>query len=80
VSIFGDTFKVKADIRQIESMSAHADYNDLCQYLSILDPGKVKQVFIIHGEPDAQDEFRDKLIRKGFLDVIIPDRHETYGL
>lgn len=80
VSIFGDIFKVKADIRQIESMSAHADYNDLCQYLSILDPGKVKQVFIIHGEPDAQDEFRDKLVRKGFLDVIIPDRGETYGL
>lgn len=80
VTIFGDLFRVRADIRQIESMSAHADYNDLCQYLSILDPTKVKRVFVVHGEPDVQDEFREKLLRKGFKDVVIPVAHETFKL
>jgi metallo-beta-lactamase family protein len=80
VTIFGDLFKVRADIRQIESMSAHADYKDLCQYLSNQEPDEVKRVFVIHGEPESQEAFREKLIRKGFLDVVIPDRHETYGL
>lgn len=80
VNIFGDVFKVRADIRQIESMSAHADYNDLCHYLSILEPGNVKRVFVIHGEPDVQDEFRERLLRKGFKDVVIPEPHESFHL
>ena len=80
VSIFGDMFRVRADIRQIESMSAHADYNDLIQYLSILDPGKVKRVFIVHGEPDIQVVFRERIILKGFKDVVIPEPHETFSL
>ncbi len=80
VNIFGDMFRVRADIRQIESMSAHADYNDLIQYLSILDPENVKRVFVVHGEPDVQDEFRERIIRKGFRDVVIPEPHETFSL
>lgn len=80
VTIFGDLFRVRADIRQIESMSAHADYNDLCQYLSILDPGKVKRVFVVHGEPEVQEAFREKLLLKGFKDVVIPFKHETFSL
>lgn len=80
VTIFGDIFKVRADVRQIESMSAHADYNDLCQYLATQEPGKVKRVFVVHGEPDVQDDFRVKLLQKGFRDVVIPNRNETFGL
>jgi metallo-beta-lactamase family protein len=80
VTIFGDVFRVRADIRKIESMSAHADYKDLCQYLSTQEPDEVKRVFIVHGEPDSQLAFRDRLIKKGFLDVVIPERHETFGV
>jgi len=80
VNIFGSMFRVRADIRQIESMSAHADYNDLIQYLSILEPEKVKRVFVVHGEPDVQVEFRERVIRKGFRDVVIPEPHETFNL
>jgi metallo-beta-lactamase family protein len=80
VTIFGDPFTVRADIRIIESMSAHADYNDLCQYLSVQDPNEVKRVFIIHGEPDAREAFSDRLLKKGFKDVVIPKERETHGL
>ena len=76
VTIFGERFPVKADIYEIKSMSAHADYNDLCQYLSTQNPDEVKQVFIVHGEPESQDAFRDRLLKKGFQDIIIPGLHE----
>jgi len=76
VTIFGERFPVKADIYEIKSMSAHADYNDLCQYLSTQNPYEVKQVFIVHGEPESQDAFRDRLLKKGFQDIIIPGLHE----
>jgi metallo-beta-lactamase family protein len=80
VGIFGSQYNVKADIAVLDSMSAHADYNDLCQYLSCQDAQEVKRVFIVHGEPDVQVEFKRRLIKKGFLDIEIPELHQEFGL
>jgi metallo-beta-lactamase family protein len=80
VTIFGERFPVKADIRTIESMSAHADYNDLCQYLSTQEPKDVTRVFVVHGEPSSQEAFKDRLQNKGFQDIVIPALHQTFRL
>ncbi|MDR1983989.1 MAG: MBL fold metallo-hydrolase [Prevotellaceae bacterium] len=80
VRIFGEKFKVKADIEEINSMSAHADYGDLSQYLACQNYNLTKKVFIVHGEPKVQQEFKIKLIRKGFYDVVIPELHQSFGL
>ncbi|MDR2466454.1 MAG: MBL fold metallo-hydrolase [Prevotellaceae bacterium] len=80
VKIFGDTFRVRADIREINSMSAHADYNGLSQYLACQYPDEVKQIFVVHGEPEVQSEFARRLERKGFRRVTIPSLHESFSL
>ena len=80
VGIFGSQYAVKADIKTIDSMSAHADYNDLCQYLSCQDQNEVKRLFIVHGEPTVQLEFKKRLLKKGFKDVEIPERHQEFGI
>jgi metallo-beta-lactamase family protein len=80
VRIFGTPFAVKADIVTLNSMSAHADYNDLCQYLSCQDCNDVKRVFIVHGEPEVQREFGRRLVKKGFRDIEIPQLHQEFGL
>jgi metallo-beta-lactamase family protein len=80
VGIFGSEYAVKATVNTIDSMSAHADYNDLCQYLASQNPREVKQLFVVHGEPEVQEEFKSRLIKKGFQDVIIPELHEMFGL
>ncbi|MDR0426984.1 MAG: MBL fold metallo-hydrolase [Dysgonamonadaceae bacterium] len=80
VTIFGKPFNVKADINTIESMSAHADYNDLSQYLACQNPSDVKRIFIVHGEPEVQINFKKRLRKKGFLDIEIPKQHQTFGL
>lgn len=80
VTIFGKSFEVKADIQSIDSMSAHADYHDLSQYLANQDPTEVKRVFIVHGEPNVQEEFKRRLLKKGFRDVEIPTIHQEFGL
>jgi metallo-beta-lactamase family protein len=80
IGIFGDHYAVKADIVSLNSMSAHADYNDLSQYLSCQHAGEVSRVFIVHGEPDVQIEFKKRLLKKGFLDVEIPECHQEFGL
>ncbi len=80
IGIFGERRVVKADIQTIDSMSAHADYHDLSQYLACQTPQEMKQIFVVHGEPEVQEEFKNRLQKKGFKDVIIPRIHEEFGL
>ena len=80
VTIYGKQYVVKAGIDSIRSMSAHGDYDDLCQYLACQDPKAVDKLFLVHGEYEVQQDFRDRLIKKGFADVIIPGMHEEIGL
>jgi metallo-beta-lactamase family protein len=80
VSIFGVQHEVNAEIGSIRSMSAHGDYEDLSQWLACQEPKQVKKLFLVHGEYDVQQAFKQRLIRKGFLDVEIPERHYEIGL
>lgn len=80
VGIFGQIHEVHAEIGEIKSMSAHGDYNDLCQWLACQNPKQVKKLFLVHGEYDVQQDFRNRLISKGFSDVEIPARHTEVGL
>jgi len=80
IGIFGNRYTVKAGINTIDSMSAHADYNDLSQYLSCQNVKEIKQLFLVHGEPEVQVEFKRRLLKKGIADVIIPKLHQEFGL
>ena len=80
VNIFGAPHEVNAEIAEIKSMSAHGDYNDLCQWLECQDPKQVKKLFLVHGEYKVQQDFQQRLISKGFADVEIPERHYEVGL
>ena len=80
VNIFGMPHEVNAEIGEIRSMSAHGDFEDLSQWLACQDPQAVRKVFLVHGEFDVMVDFRTALIKKGFLDVEIPDRHYETGI
>lgn len=80
VGIFGVEHQVNATIGRVRSMSAHGDYEDLSQWLACQNPREVKQLFLVHGELDVQVAFKSRLIKKGFTDVLIPERHFEIGL
>ena len=80
VSIYGEPHTVIAEVGVMRSMSAHGDYDDLCQFLACQQPQFVKTLFLVHGEEDVQLDFQQRLLRKGFKDVQIPRMHETVGL
>jgi metallo-beta-lactamase family protein len=79
VNIYGDELKVVAEIGQMHSMSAHGDYNDLCQFLACQDTKLVKKLFIVHGEYAVQQEFSNRLIKKGF-ETEVPAMHGQFNL
>ena len=80
VSIFGQPQEVNAEIGEMRSMSAHGDYDDLMQWLGCQDPRQIDKLFLVHGEYDVQQDFRQRLVRKGYNDVMIPERHQEVGL
>lgn len=80
VSIYGEQFQVVAEVQSIQSMSAHGDYEDLLKFMSCQDAAKVKKVFLVHGDYEVQQVFREKLMAKGFENVEIPDRHQEFDL
>jgi len=80
VSIFGRKFPVRAKIAEINSLSAHGDYEDISQWLSCQDPRLVRKLFLVHGEYEVQQQFRERLLRKGFKDIEIPEQHQQYIL
>lgn len=80
VGIFGIPHEVHAEIGAIRSMSAHGDYEDLSQFLACQDPKRVKKLFLVHGEYEVQIQFRARLLKKGFGDIEIPERHYEIGL
>lgn len=79
VTIYGQIHQVNAEIGQMKSMSAHGDYEDLLQWLSCQDPTQIKKLFLVHGEYEVQEAFRDRLMKKKF-EVYIPKLHEEVGL
>jgi metallo-beta-lactamase family protein len=62
LKIFGDYVPVRAEVVELDSMSAHADYMELITWLQSLKV-KPKRVFLTHGEPAAADAFRKQLER-----------------
>lgn len=79
VKIFGVQHEVNAEIGSIRSLSAHGDYDDLCQFLACQNPKEVQRLFLVHGEYHVQQDFRQRLIKKGF-EVEIPEMHYEEGL
>ncbi len=77
VNMFGKTYTVKADIKVVESYSAHADYKEMMQYLSCQDARKVRELILVHGEPESMQAWKEHLHGRGFSSIRIPNQHET---
>ena len=80
VKIFGEFYRVEAEVGQMRSMSAHGDYDDLCQFLACQDLSAVKTIFLVHGEYEEQISFRSRLMNKGCNRVEIPSLHEEFSI
>jgi metallo-beta-lactamase family protein len=80
VKIYGAVHEVHAEIGSIRNMSAHGDYEDLCQFVACQDVKKVKKLFLVHGEYEVQQAFKIRLHNKGFENVEIPELHSQHEL
>jgi metallo-beta-lactamase family protein len=79
VRILGETLPVKARVARIEGFSAHADRNELLRWASCL-KSKPRQAFVVHGEPNVAERFRDTLAGTMGWNAVVPALGETVTL
>ena len=79
VKIHGGWVPVAARIEHIDSMSAHADSNEIMHWLGGFTSAP-KQTFIVHGEPVAQDALAARIKAELGWSVTIPEHGQTHKI
>lgn len=75
VKIDGVPVRVRAVIRETQSMSSHADQRQLLDWLKPIK--SVKKVFLTHGEDGPREALSEKIIAdSGISDVVLPHLHQ----
>ena len=80
VKILGDMYPVKAKVETINAFSAHADYQEMTNWLETIDTSRLKNIFLVHGEHEAQEFFTNHLKENGFNNVTTVKYDEKYEL
>ncbi len=80
LNILGDSYVLKANVAVFNSLSAHADGNELFDYCNNFDRNRLENVFLVHGDPDQQEKFQARLLASEFKSVTIPSRGESYEI
>jgi len=76
VRILGRTLALKAEVVVLNGLSSHADHGGLLRSLGPL-ASTVRQVRLVHGDPERAAALAEGLRAVGFEDVAIPDRGES---
>jgi len=71
VRILGQEYPVKARVARINGFSAHADKEELFEWLSGLKKPP-KKLFVVHGEPESAHHFGDYISQKTGWQVVVP--------
>ncbi len=79
VRILGDEYKIKAKIEQINGISAHADQNDMLDWIKKF-KSPPKEIFLVHGEPESSQAFGKFLRGQIDSNISIPAYGDTASL
>ena len=79
VRIFGEEYSLKSEVEVLHSFSAHADKNELLQYVEQAKKN-LRGVFLVHGEEKESQALKESIEELGVQNVVIPDRGEEVFL
>ncbi|MCB2092107.1 MAG: MBL fold metallo-hydrolase, partial [Alphaproteobacteria bacterium] len=72
VKIYGKYYPVEAKIVALQGLSAHADQGELLSWISGIE-NTPEKVFIVHGEADAADMLRVRIMDEYGWKCVVPD-------
>lgn len=77
--IYGQDVEIGAEVIQMEGLSAHADSDDLIQWMKTASQAPA-MTYVTHGEPDAADTLRARIKRQLGWKARVPEHLETISL
>jgi metallo-beta-lactamase family protein len=79
IRIHGEWIPVRAEVANIDGMSAHADREELLAWLDAL-PAPPRQVYVTHGEPAAADSLRQAIAERHGWSCSVPEYRQSVVL
>ena len=80
VRIFGEQYDVRANVEAINGYSAHADSEELLDWVRPFDRERLQKVFLVHGELESATALSGQLYRLDVRNVEIPERGQSFDL
>ena len=79
VKIHGRYWASKAQIENLDMLSAHADADEIIEWLRHFEHPP-RKTFIVHGEPDASDALRRRIEEELDWNCLVPEPEQEYPL
>ncbi len=79
LKIHGMWVPINAEVAQLDMLSAHADSNELMRWLAGFEQAP-RQVFIVHGEPEASEALRVRIERELGWPSVVPRQDQAFHL
>jgi metallo-beta-lactamase family protein len=78
VEVLGENIVVRAGIHTLGGFSAHADRDELLEWLSCF--RKSPEIFIVHGEEQASKDFQEAVAKRFPYVTHIPEVGEEFEI
>jgi metallo-beta-lactamase family protein len=79
IHLFGEFVPVHCGVEIMDSFSAHADYREMLEFIGN-QKDRLKKIFLVHGDFEAQMSFKNYLNQNGFPNVEIPELGDDINL
>lgn len=79
VKLHGKYYQIACEVATIETMSGHGDQGEMLRWMKNFKK-KPNKIFLVHGEPQAQNIFRVKIKDELKIEVVIPELYQEICL
>lgn len=76
----GKEVAISAEILRTDVLSGHGDRQDLLRFVGAQSPEKLRQTFLVHGEYESMCSFQRDLQERGYKNVTIPSKEDSFEL
>lgn len=80
IKLFGEDRQLRAKVEIMDSFSAHGDHDELLGFMDNLNREKLKKLFLVHGDFEAQLALKKGLEKNGFKFISMPEKGEVKEL
>ena len=79
VRIFGEEYRLNAEVVVMNGFSAHADRSELLDWIGHFQK-RPRHTYVVHGEEEVSLAFAETLRQRGLKDVNVPHLHQRFEI